>query len=373
MFNQKTPAPAPQPSFDREDALTSLQKESHDCKTNTNRAQAWEVLKYRQTGQQSAQQASNQRFQSQTQPYAELTAPQFKLESSCSQKPFACTSQQAEMKALEARVIPIDAYLQLRKELDHQIQVSAHRQQYLQLKKGQPGAIKGHLDLYKYFPYTEILLEVIHKASHKERWEVLQDTKYLDSILGQMPENDRLAVCGALMEASMKYKSPSDSTAHTSTFHHHYIMQNQDGQLPNSINASMNCWEFLMYAQLKAGNTKLDKIRSIYKKASWDSQKIFEALGYTRDLPQYNNGDLQIGTIVFNSVYDRQSYSHKIVHVAISLGGKDIVSMHEIGSSPSQNVRRIKITDIFNDPFQYPGCRIQYLSPKDKSDLFLNQ
>jgi hypothetical protein len=369
MFNQKTPAPAPQPSFDREDAPTSLQKESHDSKTNTDRAQAWEVLKYRPTGQHSAPQASNQRFQSQTQTHAKLTAPPFKLESSCSHQPVQSTVQQAEMKPLEPRVIPIDAYLQLRKELNHQNQVNAHRQQYLQLKKGQPGAIKGHLDLYKYFPYTDILLEVIHAAPTQERWEALNDPQYLDDVLIQMPENDRLAVCGALMEASMKYKSPSNSKEDTTTFHRHYIMQNQDGQLPNSINASMNCWEFLMYAQLKAGNTKLDKIRSIYKKASWDSQKIFEALGFNESLPQYNGKDnLEIGTIIFYTtqpnMYDPCS-PKRVVHVAISLGGKDVISMHSIGNSPNQCIRRVKLQDL--DHFNRP---IHYLSPKHQCSPF---
>lgn len=373
MFNQKAPAPAPQPFFDREDALNPIQKESHDCKTNTKYAQAWECLKYRPKGQQSAQQASNPQFLSQTQTRAELPAPPFKLESSYSQQHVPSTGQQAEMKTLEPRVIPIKDYLQLREQINHQNHAKAHRQQYLQLKKGQPGAIKGHLDLYKYYPYTDILLEVIHKASHKERWDVLNDPKYLDDVLGQMPENDRLAVCGALMESSMKYSNPSDSTEHTSTFHSHYIIQNKQGQLPNGFRASMNCWEFLMYAQLKAGISKPDTIRSIYEKARWNNQKIFGQLGYTQDLPQYNNGDLQIGTLVFYSVYNPQDYSQKIVHVAISLGGKDIVSMHEIGSSLIQNVSRIKITDIFRDPLQYPGRRIQYLSPKAKSDLFLNQ
>ncbi len=106
------------------------------------------------------------------------------------------------------------------------------------------------------------LIDRIHGATSDERRELLR------GIIGAEPfraalnsgfGEDALEVMGSLLEDSPRWSNPV-----MNDFYRHYIEEGKTGFLP--LDATMRCWESILYAGLLAGQISADGIVHLYER-----------------------------------------------------------------------------------------------------------
>ncbi|HLP87609.1 MAG TPA: hypothetical protein VK184_03250 [Nostocaceae cyanobacterium] len=114
----------------------------------------------------------------------------------------------------------------------------------------------------EYDTYMEIL-GWIDKATIQQRRNVLKDRELINLLKTKLQPNFVHVISANLLRGSQVWRNPEDND-----FYQHFVERKSNNSLP--ANASMNCWEMVLYSAYLVGLIKPEKIRSYYFKSSID-------------------------------------------------------------------------------------------------------
>jgi hypothetical protein len=139
-------------------------------------------------------------------------------------------------------------------------------------------------------------------------------------------------------------------------FYIHYVDNKKETSLP--YNASLNCYELIIYSGFLAGRISAQQIRDFYKfpfPGIPNETIIWERLGWSKDLPEYSIKVPRVSDLVFFTPIESRILTKVLRdnpgHVGISVGGELIVnSLSTSGKRRTERVRLDKISSVYNLP-----------------------
>ena len=201
------------------------------------------------------------------------------------------------------------------------------------------------------------ILAVVNQYSVDERHAIL-NTLELRHRINSLAPISAISVNAALLVGSQNWQQ----LANTTDFVNHFTLY--DREIPLSYSATMNCFEMLLYAAFLTGEITRSQIEEYYNNSTFyglpDSQRFFSNLGWRENLPDYqglarvgkSSVVPRVGDLVFFSKIENNFFTHqqeyKTTHVALSIGGDLVISLHanDFSLSSIDPVRRVRIADL---------------------------
>ena len=195
--------------------------------------------------------------------------------------------------------------------------------------------------------YSKIFA-LIFNSSQAERRTVTQDPKMMRLIRDSFSSQPQLAtpIAASLLTGEQRWSNPSNS------FTEHF-QRNTEKAL--SYDATMNCWEMILYAAFLCGQISGSQIKK-FLDSTYPTGRQMATMGFSNDLPFYPwRGENASSKTKYpqpgDLVYFRDWTSFP-GHVAISLYGSLVVSLWTKPDFGNGNRNRIQIIDINDLPGQ---------------------
>ncbi|MCC3447606.1 MAG: S8 family serine peptidase [Microcoleus sp. PH2017_39_LGB_O_B] len=195
------------------------------------------------------------------------------------------------------------------------------------------------------------IFALIFRSSQSERRTITQDPKMMRLIRDSFSSKPELAtaIAASLLTGEQRWSNtPNDLISH-------FLYGNTENAL--SFDATMNCWEMILYAAFLCGQISGKQIKN-FLESTYPTGRQMTTMGYSRDpeLPFYPTRKKdassptkypQPGDLVYFT--DRTPFPG---HVAISLFGSLVVSLWEFPDLGDGKKNRIQIIDIGDLPGQ---------------------
>lgn len=191
------------------------------------------------------------------------------------------------------------------------------------------------------------IISLIGKASKEERRSVVGNRNMRLLIANSLKPELATVVMGYLLNGEQEWQNPPNND-----FFQHFVRDKKDS--PMAYDATMNCWEMILYAAFLLGQVSGDQIRTFCNNSFNEGHGIFMEvwgrLGWKTGLPYYRgrapNGEpKQAVPRPGQLLFFVSKKGKKPGHVAISFGGEDALSLWDQPNQYKQ-IQRIKVSDL---------------------------
>ena len=187
--------------------------------------------------------------------------------------------------------------------------------------------------------------ELIKKNDVNDLRKAIEDSGIRKLMVDNFKSEQTIAIMAALLKGGQKWSNPSsDFTLH--------FLYDKDPERTLPYNASMNCWEMILYAAFLCGKISGAQIKKFINSAY--PGREMKTMGYSRELPFYpGRGNKGTDKTKYPQPGDLVYFQHWTPfpgHVAISLFGSLVVSLWEQPDFKDKKNNRIQIIDIKDLP-----------------------
>lgn len=204
-------------------------------------------------------------------------------------------------------------------------------------------ALQGEIERELSRPFSVMLNDILSLTDMQRR--ALFENATVRNLIQAKPDNEATGLMGALLVGAFSYWKPMDSKSGYSDYREAVVNYTLGKGL--SMNASANCWEFVLYSAQLAGNLSAETLIGLFNAKGWGGQGTYKLLGWEPTLPRYDPqqpgvNEPTIGDIVFLRYLPRDPSKLTVpFHVVLYVGNGRVLS-HDSGVNEAATIKDLR-------------------------------